>query len=152
MVQKLGAGHYFGEAQGSREVAGLTFALRLYREYRRWEEVSPLAMEGLALELLAESSRRVSPTTDRAPPHWLHRVRGLLHDQFAEGLSLDVVAAEGASIRPTSLASSGVTVVARWGIMCAGCGSRTPAVDSRPRTPRWLRSPWTQALPTRATS
>jgi AraC family transcriptional regulator len=78
-------------------------ALRLYREYRRWEGVSTLAMEGLALELLAELSRHDPPATDRDPPPWLRRVSGLLHDRFAEGLSLDVVAAE-AGVHPAHLA------------------------------------------------
>jgi AraC family transcriptional regulator len=78
-------------------------ALRLYREYRRWEAVSPLAMEGLALELMAESSRLAPPALDRDPPPWLRRVRGLLHDRFAEGPSLGEVAAE-AGIHPAHLA------------------------------------------------
>jgi AraC family transcriptional regulator len=60
-------------------------------------------MEGLTLELLAESSRHDSVRIDRDPPPWLHRIRDLLHDQFAEGLSLDAVAAEG-GIHPAHLA------------------------------------------------
>jgi len=78
-------------------------ALRLYREYRRWDGVSPLAMEGLVLELLAESSRQDPAVADRDPPPWLLRVRGLLHDRFADGLSLDLVAAEG-GVHPAHLA------------------------------------------------
>jgi AraC family transcriptional regulator len=78
-------------------------AVRLYREYRQWDGVTPLAMEGLTLELLAESSRQDPIATDRDPPPWLHRVRGLLHDRFTEGLPLDVVAAEG-GVHPTHLA------------------------------------------------
>jgi AraC family transcriptional regulator len=78
-------------------------AVRLYREYRQWDSVTPLVMEGLTLELLAESLRHDLLTTDRDPPPWLHRVRGLLHDRFTESLSLDVVAAEG-GVHPAHLA------------------------------------------------
>jgi AraC family transcriptional regulator len=78
-------------------------ASRLYREYRRPEGASPLALEGLALEILAEASRQAVHAPDRAPPRWLLRARDLLHDRFAENLSLDEVAAE-IGVHPVHLA------------------------------------------------
>src|SRR5262249_39990615 len=73
-------------------------ARRLYEEYRRQDDVTPLAVEGLVLELLAVCARsRVEPPQAQ-PPRWLGRVSELLHDRFAENLSLaEVAAAAGVS-------------------------------------------------------
>src|SRR5262249_60822641 len=68
-------------------------ARRLVEEFRRQDEVSPLAVEGLVLELLAECSRSRVELSHADPPRWLERVRELLHDRFSENLSLDEVAA-----------------------------------------------------------
>src|SRR5262245_61149158 len=46
-------------------------ATRLYHEHRRDDGVSSLAMEGLALEVLAECSRRRTGDPGRAAPRWL---------------------------------------------------------------------------------
>ena len=77
-------------------------ATRLYREHVRNDGVSPLVMEGLALELLAECSRSAAGA-ERKPPRWLRRVRDLLHDRFAEGLTHEAVAAT-AGVHPVHLA------------------------------------------------
>jgi AraC family transcriptional regulator len=78
-------------------------ASRLYREYRRSQGASPLAMEGLALEILAELARNGANVPERTPPYWLLRARDVLHDRFAENLSFDEVAAE-VSVHPVHLA------------------------------------------------
>jgi len=65
---------------------------RLVEEYRR-PDVSPLALEGLVLELLAECIRSPVEAPPIHSPRWLDRVRQLLHDRFAENLSLGEVAA-----------------------------------------------------------
>jgi AraC family transcriptional regulator len=65
----------------------------LFEECRRQDDVSPLAVEGLALELLAECSRSQFEIPHRQPPRWLDQVRELLHDRFSENLSLGEVAA-----------------------------------------------------------
>jgi AraC family transcriptional regulator len=67
-------------------------AVRLYREFQRMDTVSPLVMEGLALELLAEVSRSQIPSGDRLPSRPLRQARDLLHAQWAEPFSLDAVA------------------------------------------------------------
>jgi AraC family transcriptional regulator len=75
---------------------GSWLAKRLYQEYRRLDNVSTLAMEGLALEIFAEASRGGVRTLDRKPPRWLLQARELLHDRFSDDLSLgDVAAAVG---------------------------------------------------------
>jgi AraC family transcriptional regulator len=67
-------------------------ARRLVEECRRQDDVSPLAVEGLVLELLAECSRSPAEARHTHPPRWLDCVRDLLRDRFAENLSLAEVA------------------------------------------------------------
>ena len=76
---------------------------RLHREYRRSESVSPLIMESLTLEILAETARNQGRMDDPRAPLWLRRVRELLHDRAAEVLSLGAIAAE-VGVDPSHLA------------------------------------------------
>jgi AraC family transcriptional regulator len=78
-------------------------AVRLYREFQRDDNVSPLAMEGLALELMAEIARRPTAVTERTPPRWLHQARDLLQARFAGSPSLDEIAA-AVGVHPAHLA------------------------------------------------
>jgi AraC family transcriptional regulator len=78
-------------------------ATRLYQELCRNDDLSPLAMEGLALELLVEGARRPATGRHHPPPHWLLQVRELIHERFAESLSLrDLAATVG--VHPSHLA------------------------------------------------
>jgi AraC family transcriptional regulator len=81
---------------------GPWLAKRLYQEYRNLDEVSPLTMEGLALEIMAEASRHGVLALDRRPPRWLLQARELLHDRFSENLTLDEVA-RAVAIHPVHL-------------------------------------------------
>ena len=67
--------------------------LRLYREYQDMDEASPLTVEGLALEMLAEISPHRSKKTDRRPPYWLEQVKDYLHVHFSESLHLSTLSA-----------------------------------------------------------
>ncbi len=78
-------------------------AARLYREFRQLDEFSGLAVEGLALEIIAEASRRSLKELGRTPPHWLEQVRDFLHEQPAERPSL-VRLAESVDVHPVHLA------------------------------------------------
>jgi len=78
-------------------------AMRLYREFKQDDGVAPLVMEGLALETLAEASRRPVRTSERRPPRWLDRAREILRAQFTESPSLDGIAA-AVGVHPTHLA------------------------------------------------
>ncbi|HZS46122.1 MAG TPA: AraC family transcriptional regulator [Blastocatellia bacterium] len=79
-------------------------ALKLYREYHMMDSVSPLAIEGLILEIIAEISRQLKSDKTKAP-QWLSRVREILHDCFADGISLDEIATT-VDIHPVHLAAS----------------------------------------------
>jgi AraC family transcriptional regulator len=84
------------------EVTSL-LALRLYREFRQRDEISPLVIEALALELLAESARRTYSKPDRLEPRWLNAVRDLLEARFTDHLTLHGVA-ESVGVHPAHLA------------------------------------------------
>jgi AraC family transcriptional regulator len=83
--------------------AAPALARQLYGEYQRADELAPLAMEGLTLELLAELSRRLSDAPVRRPPRWLLRAHDLLHDRFADRLALGEIAA-AVGVHPVHLA------------------------------------------------
>lgn len=67
------------------------FALRLYHEFQQTDVASHLAIEGLALELLAEVVRAPQAPPTFAP-RWLERARELLHACFSEGLDVETIA------------------------------------------------------------
>lgn len=77
--------------------------MKLYNEARRTDEASSLAVEGLALEILAELSRqRAAPF--RQQPAWLKQTRELLHAHFAETLTHDELGIS-AGVHPVHLAT-----------------------------------------------
>jgi AraC family transcriptional regulator len=80
-------------------------ALRLYGEYRRMDDASPLAVEGLAFEIMAEASRRsVRSSESGSPaPRWLRQAVEILHAQFAEAPTLSAVA-QAVGVHPVHLA------------------------------------------------
>lgn len=80
-------------------------AIKLYDEYLNPDEVSPLAIEGLSLELMAAASRRPVRISGRRPLKWLEQVKDILYAQFAEGLTLPGLAAS-VGVHPVYLASA----------------------------------------------
>jgi AraC family transcriptional regulator len=77
--------------------------LRLVREMGITDELAPLVIEGIALELLAQASRsRRAAASVRCPP-WMNAVRQLLHDCFARRLGLSEIAAS-VGVHPAHLA------------------------------------------------
>jgi AraC family transcriptional regulator len=90
------AGHLHGG-----EAAGL--AIRLYGEFRRMDPVSPLAIEGLVLEILATASRASSGNGRHRSDIWLKQAEMLLQLRFAEKLSLDDIA-NNVGVHPVHLA------------------------------------------------
>jgi AraC family transcriptional regulator len=78
-------------------------AHRLYREYTRTDDLSPLVLEGLALEVLAEMSRPGVDDIEKGAPGWVLQIRDLLHDQFQARPSLDDIS-RVVGIHPAHLA------------------------------------------------
>jgi AraC family transcriptional regulator len=67
-------------------------AARLYGEFRLTDELSPLAIEGLALEIVAEASRCSGEQGSLKAPRWLSHAKELLHERYSEGLTLSEIA------------------------------------------------------------
>ncbi|HEX8161244.1 MAG TPA: AraC family transcriptional regulator [Pyrinomonadaceae bacterium] len=85
-----------------RDVFLARLSSRLYREFRQADELSPLVVEGLALEILGASARRLKRGLDRRPPPWLERARELIRDELTESVTLARVA-ESVGVHKTHL-------------------------------------------------
>lgn len=86
------------------EVSGLAsswLANRMYREFLATDDIAPLAMEGVLLEILAESARAIGESGANAPI-WLRRVREALEDSYLLAPSLAELAAIG-GVHPVHL-------------------------------------------------
>jgi AraC family transcriptional regulator len=88
---------------------GALAAGRLLRELDAPQPCSQVAVEGLALELLAAASRAARPGSDaagrqRTPPSWVRRAEEQLHERFHEPITLQAVAAS-LNVTPTRLGS-----------------------------------------------
>jgi AraC family transcriptional regulator len=86
----------------------ITLAFRLYGESTRSDTAAPLAIAGLALELLAEASRapdRAAADASRQarPPLWLREARELLQEQFHQPPELAEIA-DAVGVHPAHLA------------------------------------------------
>lgn len=80
----------------------IEIAMRLYREFQTRDNLTPLILEGLLLELLVQMARDSVQITDSRCPNWLKQTRDFLHAHFAEKVSLDAIAAE-AGVHPSHL-------------------------------------------------
>ena len=65
---------------------------RLYRELQAPDELSPIVMEGMALELLAQTVRR-EINLDKQPPRWLRQAHELMRDRCSEAITVGEIAA-----------------------------------------------------------
>lgn len=77
-------------------------ASRLYQELRAMDGLSPLVMEGIALELLGQTARR-EMRPGRRPPAWLRTARDLIHDGFPSPPGVAEIA-RAAGVHPVHLA------------------------------------------------
>ena len=124
-------------------------AKRLVAECRQHDDVSPLAVEGLVLELLATCSRSRAEVCRANAPRWLGRVHELLRAHFSQNLALGQIAAEvGVSadhVARTFRHYQGCTLgehvrKLRVEVSCRRlAGSESPLVAGR--SGRWLRRP-----------
>lgn len=86
--------------------AAIGLALKLYREFREFDDVSPLIMEGAILELLGEAARHSESVRQfNSAPAWLENVKKRVEQQFQESLSLQKLA-QSAGVHPVYLARS----------------------------------------------
>jgi AraC family transcriptional regulator len=78
-------------------------ALRLYQESRVLDEVSPLAIEGLAFELMAETFRCLQRNREGNAARRISETREFLQAHFSEQIALTRVA-EAVNLHPVFLA------------------------------------------------
>lgn len=78
-------------------------ALRLYKEFREADRYSPLAVEGIILELVAEVARRRERTPEPRAPRWLERSRQMLEEHGGTPPTLAALASE-VGVHPVHLA------------------------------------------------
>jgi len=77
---------------------------RLNREFHKTDSAAKLAIEGLALELLAEAARQPLHAIGTAPP-WLRQAREMVIERFSETLKLTQIAGE-VGVHPVYLAAA----------------------------------------------
>ena len=77
---------------------------KLYHEFRSMDHTSALAIEGLTLELIAAASRQLTAPGNSAS-RWLEQVRNILHEEFANHMTLACLAKK-VGVHPVHLASS----------------------------------------------
>ncbi len=78
---------------------------RVYTEFERFDEFSPLIIEGLLLEIIGEASRRQGEKTKHTAPRWLQDVEDLLTHRYSEPLTLEEIA-NTIGIHPVHLAQT----------------------------------------------
>jgi AraC family transcriptional regulator len=93
------------ECAGSRSGLAIALAHKLYEEFCEPDAVSYLAIEGLALELIATSARESNSfgNTSREPPEWLRQAHELIKSRFLEHLTLGDIA-RTVGVHPVTLA------------------------------------------------
>jgi AraC family transcriptional regulator len=77
-------------------------AMQIYEEFRDPDEVSPLSISGLSLELMAETARWSLKVAAKTPPRWLDRTREVLHARFSESIAITDLAST-AGVHPAHL-------------------------------------------------
>jgi AraC family transcriptional regulator len=74
---------------------------KVYGEFRQADNVAPLVIEGLILEMLAEVARH-RERADGGLPHWLKIAKELVHERFSEALTLNDIS-NAAGVHPVYL-------------------------------------------------
>jgi len=77
-------------------------ARRMMHEFMSQDDIAPLAMEGVLLEMLAESARSSDHTHGPDAPSWLRRVREMLEESYLQAPGLAALAAT-AGVHPVHL-------------------------------------------------
>jgi AraC family transcriptional regulator len=88
-----------------REISGPLsswLANRMIREFMAQDDVAPLAMEGVLLEMLAESARAADDSHGSNAPSWLRRVRESIEESYLEAPGLPALASI-AGVHPVHL-------------------------------------------------
>jgi AraC family transcriptional regulator len=77
--------------------------MKLYTEFRHPDHATPLAIEGLVLEIVAQLARQKTMSSERQPPRWLGVALEFIRAHFEMDLELRSIAAS-AGVHPVHLA------------------------------------------------
>ena len=83
--------------------SALQLAFRMYKEFRSLDEVSPLVIEGLTLELLAETFHAAQRDVKYFDQPWIKRAHDLIQARFNETFVVSEIA-ESVGVHPVHLA------------------------------------------------
>jgi len=78
---------------------------KLYREFRKFDSLSPLIIEGLVLEITGETARQSLFNEKHQKPVWLGKAESYLEERYSEPFSLKEVA-NHVNIHPVHLAQT----------------------------------------------
>ena len=93
-AERLGQTGLSGSAPVCSRVGGLGHLVaRLWRELRQPDTVTPLAAEGLAIDILCSMARGALDPAPALVPRWLAWARDLIHDRATQPLNLSEIAA-----------------------------------------------------------
>lgn len=105
-LRRMDAGALVGNSPLVYKNSSLAWLMmRLRAEFHHPGDESPLVVEGLVLELIAEASRSRKRLSAAAPPPWLQQARDFLYEQFSAPISLSLVA-QFVGVHPVYLATS----------------------------------------------
>lgn len=79
--------------------------LKLRKEFRLMNEASPLVIESLVLDLIAQTFRKRKNFSQDSQPNWLRQAREFIDDQLSQPLTLSAIA-KSVSVHPVYLANS----------------------------------------------
>lgn len=89
------------QPRGYQEGPPTWIAARMHREFLRRDDLTPLALEGMLLELVTELARGETPSGGHVP-RWLPAAAEFLRAHFTEAITSDAVAA-AAGVHPSHL-------------------------------------------------
>jgi AraC family transcriptional regulator len=78
-------------------------ALNVLRHFRDSDDLSRLAVEGIALELAAEFAKDLSSRITTKPPRWLREARDLIHSSYTQPTTLAEIG-QRVGVHPVHLA------------------------------------------------
>ena len=99
------AGLSLGRSFRHASAVAAALGARISAELLHRDELTPLVVEGLTLELLAEACRQAQPARRPGGARWLRQVSERIHSEFTRRLTLADCARE-AGVHPVHLAQS----------------------------------------------
>jgi AraC family transcriptional regulator len=95
---------YLGHSINFQRGAITQLSERLVKEFYGLDTAAHLIIEGLTLEIIAETARHSAQNVDSSIPYWLRQAKDLIHASFSENLTLRQIASE-VGVHPIHLAS-----------------------------------------------